>query len=199
MAGLIARKIGMTQVFKDGNQVPVTLLDVSPNYVVSQKEGKVLLGAKARKHVSKPIQGILNKAGIKYKVSKFKEFSWGGDLPKIGEKVAASFFEPGKKVSVTATSKGKGFAGTIKRHGFHRGPASHGSANVRKPGSIGAQQPQRVVKGKKMAGHLGAETVTVKNLEVVDVNPEKHLLAVAGSVPGPNKGYVYIKQLTSNR
>lgn len=195
MPGLIARKIGMTQVFKAGTQVPVTLLDVSPNYVVSQKEEKVLLGAKARKHVSKPVQGMLKKAKIDQPLNKFKEFDWQENAPNVGTQIGANIFEPGKKVSVTATSKGKGFAGTIKRHGFSRGPESHGSSNVRKPGSIGAQQPQRVVKGKPMAGHLGTETVTVKNLEVVEVDSANHLLAVAGSVPGPNKGFVYVRTL----
>ena len=193
MTGLIARKIGMTQVFRQGHQVPVTLLEVSPNYVVSRKDGKVLLGTKGSKNISKPIAGVLKMANITEKLNKFKQFSWTGELPKVGAQVGVNLFEPGKKLAVTATSKGKGFAGTIKRHGFSRGPVSHGSANVRKPGSIGAQQPQRVIKGKPMAGHMGAAKVTVKNLEIIDVDPAKHLMAVAGSVPGPNKGWVFLR------
>ncbi len=184
----------MTQVFKQGAHVPVTLLDVSGNVAVGQKEHKILVGTKNSKHVSKPVQGILKKANITAIVNKFKEFDWSGDKPNVGTQIGANIFEPGKQVTVTATSKGKGFAGTVKRHSFSRGPETHGSANVRKPGSIGAQQPQRVTKGKKMAGHMGNATVTVKNLEVVEIDSENNLLAIRGSIPGPNKGWVYVKQ-----
>ena len=204
MPGIIARKIGMTQIFKQGAHVPVTLLDVSGNVVVGQKQNKVLVGAKRSKHVSKPVQGILKKANITAIVNMFKEFDWkdspAGEAPNVGSQIGANIFETGKQVTVTATSKGKGFAGTVKRHSFSRGPETHGSANVRKPGSIGAQQPQRVTKGKKMAGHMGNVTVTVKNLEVVEIDSEKNLLAIRGSIPGPNKGWVFVKQqVTGNK
>lgn len=186
-------------MFKQGIHVPVTLLDVSGNVAVGQKEHKVLLGAKGSKHTSKPVQGMLKKANITAIVNKFKEFDWRENAPNVGTQIGANIFEPGNEVTVTATSKGKGFAGTVKRHSFSRGPETHGSANVRKPGSIGAQQPQRVTKGRKMAGHMGNVTVTVKNLEVVEVDAEKNLLAIRGSIPGPNKGWVFIrKQKTEN-
>lgn len=198
MKAAIARKVGMTQIFdQQGNQVPVTLVEVAPNTVVESRvkdsESRVLLGLQTRKQVSKSIQGKLKKAGIDRGLTKFREFTLAGQL-KPGQTIGVEQFKPGDALNVTSITKGKGFAGTIKRHGFKRGPASHGSNNVRQPGSIGAQEPQRVLKGKKMAGRMGGIKRTVKRLPVVEVDPEHRLVALKGSVPGPDKAWVYLWQ-----
>lgn len=202
MKAAITRKIGMTQIFDEkGNQTPVTLLEIPKNYVVSKTDKTALIGVQTRKRAHKPVLGLLKKAGIDAVLTKFKEFP-GQAIPDRGSTVAEGSrdkgqgelqpFQPGDTVKVTGITKGKGFAGTVKRHGFRKGPVSHGSNNIRQPGSIGAQQPQRVIKGKPMAGHMGANQRTIKNLKIVEV--QDNVIAVQGSIPGANKSWIYLWQ-----
>lgn len=185
MKFILGQKLGMTRVFDaDGKVIPVTRIAFLP-CVVSQvktqdKDGYVSVQVSAHKQLDEKKNPM--------RIMEFRLDDVSGY--KKGEEVKTDQFAAGDIVEVTAKSKGKGFAGTIKRHGFHRGPASHGGNNVREPGSIGAQQPQRVVKGKKMAGHMGATTITVKNLKVIDIN--KDTILISGAVPGPNKGIVRV-------
>lgn len=174
----------MTRVFDaDGKMIPVTRISFLPcsvSQIKSQeKDGYVSVQVTAHKQVE-------NKKPML--VAEFRLDDVSGY--KKGEKIKTDQFAAGDVIEVTATSKGKGFAGTIKRHDFKRGPASHGGNNVREPGSIGAQQPQRVVLGRKMAGHMGATTVTVKNLKVIDIDDK--MMLISGAVPGPNKGIIRI-------
>jgi len=175
----------MTRVFDaEGRSVAVSKVLVLPA-AVSQIRSNEKDGYSAVQ-----IQAVKGE-GEKTKVIRTKEFRALDTAGyKKGKKITIEQFIAGDVVDVTGTSKGKGFAGTIKRHGFKRGPESHGGNNVREPGSIGAQQPQRVVLGRRMAGHMGAATVTVKNLKVVDV--DKDILLVSGAIPGPNKGILQI-------
>jgi large subunit ribosomal protein L3 len=140
------------------------------------------------KKIKKPQAGHLAKVGIKSRV--LKEFPL--TEVNVGDKVDLSKFQVGEKVVVSATSKGKGFAGTVKRHNFNTGPKTHGSNNYRQPGSIGSAYPQRVVKGVRMAGHMGHEKVTVKNLIVAQIDMENNVIYIRGAVPGPSKGFVSI-------
>lgn len=180
MKTLFARKVGMTNIFTtEGKRIPVTAL--LPLTMIKVKEK--LVAVDGTKRVKKSIAGQLSK-DLKIEPKFLKE---------VEQILSLDELESGKTVEVSATSKGKGFAGTIKRHGFHRGPTSHGSDNVRQPGSIGSAFPQRVLKGKKMAGHLGNKRTTVKNLEVIAIDKEKNAILLQGSVPGPKKGIVEIK------
>lgn len=178
MKALLTRKIGMSQVFTDGKIQSVTILAVPENEIIGMrtkdKDGyeAIILRAKDGRR------------------EKIVEFAGQGE---IGKKIAANEFAPGDQIETVGISKGKGFAGTIKRHGFSRGPKTHGSHNIRQPGSIGSSYPQRVVKGKKMPGRLGGKQVTVKGLKIVDIDPEEQLMLVTGSVPGPKKGWVKIR------
>ncbi len=203
---LIGKKIGMTQIFDEkGNVVPVTVVEAGP-CVVSMKKtvesdgyNAIQLGfgdMKAHK-VTKPMQGHFAKANVAPK-KVLKEFRFDDcEAYNVGDIVKADKFEAGEKVDVTGTSKGKGYAGVIKRWNFGRLKETHGSGPVaRHGGSMGAcSSPSRVWKGKKMAGHLGAEKVTVKNLTVVKVDAENNLIAIKGAVPGANGGYVVIKDI----
>jgi large subunit ribosomal protein L3 len=202
--GIIGKKIGMTQVFRpDGQVVPVTVLKAGPCVVVQRKTpatdgyDAVQLGLVefARKR-NKPITGHLKKAGadgVKY-LREFRLKPGMGD-PKPGDKVLVDQFKLAEKVDITGISKGRGFAGNVKRHHFGGGDATHGSMFHRAPGSIGASSyPSRVVPGMRMAGHMGDDQVTVRNLEVVDIDLEDNLLLVKGAVPGPNGGYVIVRQ-----
>lgn len=203
---LIGKKIGMTQIFDEkGNVVPVTVVEAGPCVVSMKKTVEtdgytaVQLGfgdLKANK-VNKPMQGFFNKANVAPK-KVLKEFRFGDcEAYNVGDIVKADVFEAGEKVDVTGTSKGKGYAGVIKRWNFGRLKETHGSGPVaRHGGSMGAcSSPSRVWKGKKMAGHLGAEKVTVKNLTVVKVDAENNLIAIKGAIPGSNGGYVVIKDI----
>lgn len=201
MKAVIGTKIGMTQIFDSrGKPIPVTMIAVEPNVVTQiktfEKDGyrAVQVAAGAKRHISRPLAGHLKKSGLST-AKTLREFRLkGGEINlKEGDRIQVSAFQEGDLVEVTAISKGKGFAGVIKRHGFRRAPESHGADHQRQPGSIGSQRPQRVLKGKRMPGRLGGETVTVKNLAVVKVDPEGRLLAVQGAVPGPNKGTVIIR------
>ena len=201
---LIGKKIGMTQIFDEtGKVVPVTVVEAGP-CVVSMKKtvendgyAAVQLGYGDMKpnKVKKPLQGHFAKADVAPKKT-LKEFRFDDiDAYNVGDIVKADVFEAGNKVDVTGTSKGKGTAGVIKRWNFHRLKETHGTGPcVRHGGSIGmCSSPSRVFKGKKMAGHLGAEKVTVQNLTVVKVDAENNLIAIKGAIPGPNKGIVVIK------
>ncbi|MEJ5329553.1 MAG: 50S ribosomal protein L3 [Desulfobaccales bacterium] len=205
LGGIIGRKIGMTRIFEaDGQSVPVTVIEAGPCFVVQKKvtakDGyeAVQLGfaRKSLAKVNKPERGHLEKHGSKsaFEVLREVRVEDAGAFEE-GQEVTVEQFAIGERVTVTGTSKGKGFQGTVKRHGFHRGPMSHGSMNHRAPGSIGASAfPSRVIKGKKLPGHMGNERVTVKNLEVIDVRPEDNLLVVKGAIPGPRQGIVFIRK-----
>lgn len=202
--GLIGKKIGMTQLFdENGKVIPVTVIEAGPCTVTGKKTvendgyNAVQLGFKDMKaaKVNKPMKGQFDKAGVAPK-KVLKEFRLDDcDSLNIGDIVKADVFEAGDCVDVMGTSKGKGTAGVIKRWNFSRLKESHGTGpNVRHPGSIGAcATPGRVIKGKKLAGHLGNERVTVQNLDVVKVDAENNLIAIKGAVPGPRGGIVVLK------
>ncbi|CBH22318.1 large subunit ribosomal protein L3 [Acetoanaerobium noterae] len=204
MKAVLGRKLGMTQVFaEDGRLVPVTVIEAGP-MVVTQIKNKetdgyeavqVAFGEVKEKRVNKPLRGHFAKAGVGFKkfVREFKV----EDLSaySLAQEIKVDVFEAGEKVDAIGTSKGKGFQGPIKRHNQSRGPMTHGSRYHRGPGSMGAaSDPSRVFKGKKLAGHMGAERVTIQNLEVVKVDVEKNLILIKGAVPGPKKGLVVIKK-----
>lgn len=197
MKAVLGRKLGMTQVFaEDGRLVPVTVIEAGP-MVVTQIKNKetdgyeavqVAFGEVKEKRVNKPLRGHFAKAGVGFKkfVREFKV----EDLSaySLAQEIKVDVFEAGEKVDAIGTSKGKGFQGPIKRHNQSRGPMTHGSRYHRGPGSMGAaSDPSRVFKGKKLAGHMGAERVTIQNLEVVKVDVEKNLILIKGAVPGPKK------------
>jgi large subunit ribosomal protein L3 len=203
--GLIGKKVGMTQLFgEDGTAYPVTVLQAGPCVVVqrksSQKDGYSAVqigfveGQKA-KLVTKPMQGHFAKAGLP-PCSFLRELLVAEDSEaKVGDKLSVELFAAGDKVAVTGTSKGKGFQGVIKRHNFGGGRASHGSMFHRAPGSIGqSAYPSRVLKGMRGPGHMGAERVTVRNLQVVRVDTDNGLLIVRGAIPGARGGYVVIRK-----
>ncbi len=201
--GIIGKKIGMTQIFDEkGNMVPVTVIEAGPCVVAQKKtvenDGYAAVqlgyGDVSPKHVNKPMKGHFDKANVAPKKT-LKEFRFDDcDALNIGDIVKADTFAAGDHVDVTGTSKGKGYAGAIKRWNFGRLRESHGTGPVaRHPGSLGAcSTPSRVFKGTKAAGHLGCERVTVQNLEIVKVDVENNLIAVRGAVPGPRKGIVVL-------
>ncbi len=201
---IIGKKIGMTQIFDEtGKVVPVTVVEAGPCVVAGKKTvendgyAAVQLGFGDLKpnKVSKPMAGYFKKNDVAPK-KVLKEFRFDDtDAYNVGDIVKADTFEAGNKIDVTGTSKGKGYAGVIKRWNFHRLKETHGTGpNARHGGSIGmCSSPSRIFKGKKMNGHLGAEKVTIQNLTVVKVDVENNLIAVKGAIPGPNKGIVVIK------
>lgn len=206
MKALITRKLGMTTLLdQDGTAIAVTLLSAQPNTVGRIKTldkdnyNAIQLGFENAKKASKSQAGQFKFAKITPKI--IREFRINeeelSDLNlNIGDQISADVFKVGDRVSVTGISKGKGFAGTIKRHGFHRGPKSHGGQSHRRPGSIGSMYPQKIFKGKKMAGHMGASRVTTKNLRIALVDKENHVIGVAGAVPGPKKGLVLLRGIS---
>jgi large subunit ribosomal protein L3 len=204
MSAIIGRKLGMTQIFdENGAVVPVTVIEAGPCPVVQvrtqEKDGysAVQLGFGAQKdsRASKAEKGHAVKAGLEAAPRVLKEFQIA-DAPEVGGVVTVEGFERGGRVKVTGVTKGRGFQGVVKRHGFGGGRASHGATRVhRGPGSIGAgTNPSRVIKGKKMAGHMGDVQQTVRNLLVAKIDAERNLLYVRGAVPGPINGVVYIQQ-----
>src|SRR5215216_7720662 len=205
MAGLLGRKLGMTQVFDpaDGRVERVTVIEAGPCFVTAirraERDGydaiQIAFGEVREKVLNKPKLGHLKKAGVG-NLKHLAEFRGeAGELEVGAELSVGSVFEKGQSVKVSGTSKGKGFAGTIKRHNFHRGPVSHGSHNVRAPGSIGASaDPARVFKGIRGPGQMGAGRVTQRGLEVVDVRADENLLLVRGSVPGPKGSLIEIRR-----
>jgi large subunit ribosomal protein L3 len=205
MAGLLGRKVGMTQVFspEDGRVERVTVIEAGPCFVTGirrlERDGydavQLGFGEASEKRLNKPHRGLLKKAGVG-NLRHLREFRGEAGELEVGAEVKVdSVFEPGQTVKVSGISKGKGFAGTIKRHNFSRGPVTHGSHNVRAPGSIGASaDPARVFKGIRGPGQMGNKRVTQRGLEVVDVRPDENLLLVRGSVPGPKGSVVEIRR-----
>lgn len=204
--GILGKKIGMTQVFRaDGQVVPVTLLKAGPCMVVQRKTPTTdgydavqlgLLEFVKPARINKAMTGHLKKAGVEGAkfVREFRLRPGDNDL-KPGDKVLVDEFKPNEKVDVIGVSKGRGFAGLVKRHHFGGGDATHGSMFHRAPGSIGASSfPSRVLPGMRMAGHMGHGQVTVRNLEIVDVDTEDNVLVVKGAVPGPNGAYVLVRR-----
>ena len=202
MPAILAKKLGMTQVFQeDGRLERVTVLEAGPCPVTGIRtfddDGyeavQLAFGATREKQLSKPELGHLKKAGAP-PMKHLVEFRDETGEHKVGDVVKADTFTPGDKVKIAGVSKGKGFQGGIKRHGFSRGPVSHGSHNVRAIGSIGASAtPSRVLPGKKMPGQMGNKRITQRGLEIIDVDADRNLLLVRGSVPGPKNGIVEVR------
>lgn len=204
MIGLIGRKVGMTRIFnEDGVSIPVTVIEIEANRVTQVKtletDGycavQVTTGSKKASHVTKPEAGHFVKAGVEAGRGLWEFHVAEGEEFTLGQEINVDIFADVKKVDVTGTSKGKGYAGTVKRWNFRTQDATHGnSLSHRVPGSIGQNQtPGRVFKGKKMSGHLGNERVTVQSLEVVRVDAERKLLLVKGAVPGATGGDLIVK------
>jgi large subunit ribosomal protein L3 len=205
--GILGKKIGMTQVFRaDGQVVPVTVVKAGPCVVVQRKTpasdgyDAVQLGLMEyakKKSINKPETGHLKKSsaeGVKFLREFRLEEGTDGDL-KAGDRVLAEEFKPKEKVDVIGISKGKGFAGVVKRHHFRGSDATHGSMFHRAPGSIGASSfPSRVFPGMRMGGHMGSDRVTVRNLEIVEVDAEDNVILVKGALPGPNGSYVILRR-----
>jgi large subunit ribosomal protein L3 len=204
MKGIVGRKLGMTRVFDEetGRVTPVTVIEAEPCPVVRVKTAagdgydavQIAYDAVAERKVTKPQLGHLKRHGVEGAYRRLVELRGQSDLV-VGENVTVEVFEPGEKVKVTGISHGKGFAGTIKRHRFHRGPKTHGSHNIRAPGSVGASAtPSRVFKGVRMAGRLGGKRETQIGLVVHQVQADRNLLLVKGSVPGPKNGFVEVRE-----
>ena len=201
MKALVGTKIGMTQVFDpNGTVVPVTVLEAGPCVVTQVKTAErdgyqaIQVGFGEAKNQAKPQAGHVKESKSNPRVLKeFRLSQEASEDLKVGAKLDVTSFEVGESVRVTGTSKGKGFAGTIKRHNFSRGPKTHGSRNYRAPGSIGAGYPEHVFRGMRMAGRMGGERVTTRNLKVVLIDAERNLLGLRGAVPGPRKGIVVVR------
>ncbi len=200
MKALITRKVGMASIVTDdGAMVAVTLLSASPNVVTQVKTVEsdgyqaIQLGFEEDKHPGKAAAGHYKAAGRTPKVTREIRVD---ELPEVtvGGEINVESFAVGDSIDATGTSKGKGFAGGIKRHNFARGRKTHGGRSYRRPGSIGSMYPQKIFKGKRMAGHLGHDRVTIKNLKIALVDSEHNVIGVAGAVPGPNKSIVIIKE-----
>lgn len=210
ISGIIGRKMGMTQLFaEDGSVTPVTIIKAGPCVVIQTKSAAGRDGYNAvqlglvedqpvrLKNVTKPLRGHFEKTGGGVPPTRIlKEIRLEAEPEaSVGDQVKVDLFADGDKIEVVGRSKGRGFAGTIKRHGFSRGPESHGSMNVRKPGSIGqSAYPSRVIKGTRSSGHMGDEKVTVKGLTVARVDAENNLLMVRGAVPGANGSVVVVRK-----
>ena len=201
LRGFLGKKIGMSQVFRDnGEVVPVTVIQAGPCAVTQIKNQKtdgynaIQLGFGVTKNLNKPERGHLkNNEPVKHlrevKTDSLDEYS-------VGQQISVEIFEVGEKIDVIGTTKGRGFAGTMKRHGFHGGPKTHGQSDrARAPGSIGGgTTPGKVYKGLKMAGHMGNERVTIKNLEILQIDQDRNLLVVKGGVPGAPNGLLIIRR-----
>jgi large subunit ribosomal protein L3 len=207
MKGIVGRKLGMTQVFDDESGVvtSVTVIEAGPCPVVAVRtpdaDGyeavQLAYEHVADRKISKPERGHLAKNGVDGAYRHLIEFRGHFSDAVQGESVTVEIFQPGDKVKVAGIGIGKGFQGTIKRHRFHRGPKTHGSHNIRKPGSIGASAtPSRVFKGQKMAGQMGARRVTQVGLSIHSIDTERNLLLVKGAVPGPKNGIVEIREMS---
>lgn len=201
--GIVGRKLGMTQIFDEsGKVIPVTVIEAGPNVVIQKKtvetDGynavKIGFGDVREKLRNKPVKGQFGKAGLKLR--RFIKELRLEDVAafNVGDEIKADMFSVGDKVDISGTSKGKGFAGVIKRWNFHRGPETHGSKYHRGVGSMGASSdPSRTFKGKKMPGQMGNKKSTIQNLTVVRVDLDRNLILIKGAVPGPKKGLVIIK------
>lgn len=200
---ILGRKLGMTQVWGEGdNLVPVTVIEAGPCVVTQVKSVKkdgydaiqIGFGEIADRKVNKPMAGHFDKAGVDAKRYLMEVRTGDGDAFKAGDTITVDAFSEAKAVHVSGTSKGKGFAGAIKRHNFRGGPGGHGAHFHRAPGSVGqCATPSRVFKGKKLPGHMGSETVTVRNLDVVKIDAEQNLLLVKGAVPGAKGALLTIR------
>lgn len=206
MKGILGRKAGMTQVFThDGKLIPVTVVEVEPNVVMQVKTverdgyNAIQLGVfeKKEKNSNKPAVGHAKKANTTPKRF-LKEIRDVEGSYNLGDQLSANIFEAGEVVDVTGTSKGKGFEGTIKRHNQSRGPMTHGSRYHRGPGSLGTMLPKRVLKGKNLPGHMGHETITIQNLEIIEANADENYILVSGNIPGAKNSLVLIKQAVKN-
>jgi large subunit ribosomal protein L3 len=204
MSAIVGKKLGMTRIFtEDGTAVPVTVIEAQPNKVTAirraERDGYDAIQLAAdpvspEDKLTKAELGHLKKAGAPAMRTVVEFRDQGGEEAKVGDDVTVAGFEPGQRVKVSAVSIGKGFQGTIKRHNFGRGPTSHGSHNIRAPGSIGASaDPARVFKGRRMPGQTGARRVTQRGAEVIEVDAERNLLLVRGSVPGPKNATVEVR------
>mgnify|MGYP001816432776 FL=1 len=202
--GLIGKKLGMTGFFTpEGRYLPVTVIEAGP-CVVTQIKTKATDGydalqlgfaEKRKSRVNKPLQGHFKKSGeqcFRY----VREFTVDDPAAyNLGQEITVDMFKVGDRVDVVGTTKGRGFAGVIKRYGFHRGPMTHGSRNVRRPGSIGCSAwPAKVIKGKKMPGQYGNDRKTIRNLEIIDIRPEDNVILVKGAVPGAESGLMAVKK-----
>ena len=204
MKAFVTRKIGMTSIVsEDGSVIAVTLLSATPNTVTQVKTvetdgyNAIQVGAETSKKIGKTMAGHLKAAKASSKlIREFRVKEIEEDL-SVGAELSAEVFSVGDIVKVTGTSKGKGWAGTIKRHNFHRGRKTHGGGSYRRPGSIGSMYPQKIFKGKKMAGQMGHEQVSVKNLKIALIDTELNVIGVKGAVPGPRKGIVLIQGAAS--
>ena len=203
--GILGKKLGMTGVFtSEGKYIPATVIEAGP-CVVTQIKSKdtdgydalqLGFGGKRTSRVNKPMQGHFKKSGdqcFRY----LKEFSVENPADySVGQELTVELFKVGERVDVVGTSKGRGFSGVIKRHGFHRGPMTHGSRNVRRPGSVGCSAwPAKIIKGKKMPGQYGNDRKTIRNLEIVDIRTADNLILVKGAVPGAESGLVSVNKL----
>jgi large subunit ribosomal protein L3 len=205
MAEILGKKIGMTQLFTDqGERLSVTIIQAGPCWVTAVREPErdgyravqLAFGEVKDSRLTRARRGHLKRAGAPAlrEVAEFRLPADDEREPKIGEQVTVGSFEPGEMVKVSGRSKGKGFQGTIRRHNFHRGPVSHGSHNVRAPGSVGASAtPSRVLKGQRLPGQMGNRRVTQPGLRVVEVDPERNLLVIRGAVPGPEGALVEVR------
>lgn len=200
MKAIIGRKIGMSQIIReDGVMVPVTLVQAGPCTVIDIKTEErdgysaVQLGFETAKVMKKAQAGHAKKAKASPKIVREFRMNDGEEATEVGSSFNVTVFEEGEDVTVTGTSKGKGFAGTIKRHNFSRGPMTHGSRNVRKPGSIGSMYPQKIYKGRKMPGQMGGEQVSVKGQTVALIDEENNVIGIRGAIPGPRNAVVVIR------
>jgi len=188
---ILAQKIKMTQIFQDDKIIPITLLEAGP-VVVTQIKTKerdgycaVQVGFGSKKKISKALKGHLKDLGNFRWVKEFRIDESEINNYKVGDKIDVSLFQEGEKIKISGTSKSKGFQGVVKRHGFHGGPKTHGQKNrLRAPGSIGPTHPQHVVKGRKMAGRMGGERITLKNAKIVKIIPDKNVICIKGAIPG---------------
>ncbi len=202
--GILGKKLGMTQIFNDeGKVIPVTVVEAGP-CVVLQKKTKATDGYEAiqigfdekkERKTNRPEKGHFDKAGVKPQryIKEIRLDEEGTSAYEVGQEIKADVFAQGEYVDVSGVSKGKGFAGAIKRHGFHRGPMGHGSHYHRAPGSLGPVDPARVFKNRPLPGHMGQENVTVQKLEIIKVDTERNLLLVKGALPGARDSYLVIK------
>ncbi|MBI2590171.1 50S ribosomal protein L3 [Candidatus Berkelbacteria bacterium] len=202
MKVILGRKVGMTRVATHtGEIVGATVIEALPNSVVQIRSkandgySALQVGYGDPSRAKKPQRTQIEKIGAQAGAI-LKEFRMEGELPQVGSSLNVTQFTLGDRVSVTSTSRGRGFAGTVKRHHFHMGPRSHGSMNIREPGSIGSTYPQRTIKGKRMAGRLGGRQATVHHLEILDILPDEHLLVIKGAVPGIRGAIVKIMSLS---
>ncbi|MDX9971825.1 MAG: 50S ribosomal protein L3 [FCB group bacterium] len=203
VSGLLGKKVGMTRVFgPDGRQYAVTVLEVGPCTVVQRKSEdkdgyeavQLGFGTKRVKLFTKPELGHFKKHGVEVQRHLIEFPVAAGDAIQAGDQIKADIFKAGDRIDVAGTSKGKGFQGVQKRHGFKGGPGGHGSMFHRRPGAIGqSSDPSKVFKGMRMAGHMGNKRITVQSLEVLEVDPEKNLVIVRGAVPGANGGILELK------